>query len=188
MNILKLILLTTTALIIVSCNNSKQTSRDKGNVNFKIETYIDSLDSNYAGFETNDVIKEELNDFLKNDFKKAIDKGVLTDLPFKLNKVEKCGTQYMLVLEHSLTSKLYDRGLLSDLEIDLYAFTDEKTAKSLIEGQFYLVEVEYKDYITFQNNKKYCALVLLSPFMGHFDHEIQFGAISVKLKKIEVTK
>jgi hypothetical protein len=105
-----------------------------------------------------------------------------------LNGIEKCGNKYILNLEHSLTSKLYDRGILSKLEIDLYAITDENTAKSLKEGEFYLTEVDFKDYITFMNNEKYCALVLMSPFMGYFDNEIQFGAIAVNMKRIEPMK
>jgi len=185
MNLSKFLFLATTTCLIVSCDNSQNTTQEKKIVKLKIESYIDTVQNKFAGFETNSAIKDELNDFLKRDFKKAFDNGVLADLPFKLDKVEKCGSQYILDLEHSLTSKIYDRGILSKLEVDLYALTDEKTAKSLQEGQFYLADVEFKEYITFQNNEKYCALVLMSPFMGYFDNEIQFGAIGVKLKKID---
>lgn len=151
----------------------------------RIENYIDTVQKKFPGFGSNSVIKDELNDFLRKDFKKSIDTGLLTDLPFKLDKVEKCGNKYILDLEHSLNSKFYDREILSDIEIGLFAITDEKTAKSLQEGQFYLVDVNFNEYITFQNNEKYCALVLMSPFMGYFDNEIQFGAIGVNLKKID---
>lgn len=154
----------------------------------KIETYINRVEKKFAGFETNSLITDELNNYLKKDLNKEIDKGILDDLPFMLNGIEKCGNQYVLDLEHSLTSKLYDRGILSNLEIDLYAITDEKTAKSLQEGQFYLTKVEFKDYITLQNNEKYCALVLMSPFMGYFNSELQFGAVAVNLKQIEIIK
>ena len=181
MKIIKLIMLITGAICIISCNNLQQ----KEIPPLKIETYIDSIQKTFVGFETNGAITEELNSFLKKDLKKAIDMGVLTDLPFKLTRVEKCGDHYILNMEHSLTSKLYDRGILSNLEIDLYDITDEKIAKSLQEGQFYLTEVEFKDYITFQNKEKYCALVLMSPFMGYFANEIQFGAIAVNLKRID---
>jgi hypothetical protein len=185
MNLFKFLVIAATTFLIVSCDNSQNSSQEKKIEKLKVETYIDTARNKFAGFETNGAIKDELNNFLKTDFKKAIDKGVLADLPFKLDKVEKCGSQYILDLEHSLTSKFYDRGILSILEVDLYALTDEKTAKSLQEGQFYLADVEFKEYITFQNNEKYCALVLMSPFMGYFDNEIQFGAIGVRLKKIE---
>lgn len=189
MNLSKFLFIATTTFLIVSCDNSQNSSQEKKIVKLKVETYIDTVQNKFVGFETNGAIKDEINDFLKKDFKKAIDDGVLADLPFRLDKVEKCGSQYILDLEHSLTSKLYKRGILNDLEVDLYALTDEKTAKSLQEGQFYLADVEFKEYITFQNNEKYCALVLMSPFMGYFDNEIQCGAIGVKLKKIEkITK
>jgi predicted acetyltransferase len=92
-------------------------------------------------------------------------------------------------LEHSLVSKLYQRGILNRIELDLYAYTDEKTAKSLQEEKFYLIEVDFKDYITHLNNEKYCAYVLTSPFMGYFDNDIQLGAIGVVANKItEVAK
>ena len=184
MNIFKLILLAIGTFILTSCNDSQQSSKQNEIKKLKIESYIDTIQKKYIGYEANGAIKEELNSYLKKDLKKAINTGVLTDLPFKLDRVEKCGNNYVLALEHSLTSKLYDRGVLGDIEIDLYALTDEKTAKSLVEGQFYLAEVEYKEYITFENSEKYCALVLMSPFMGYFDNEIQFGAIGVKLKSI----
>ena len=183
MKVLKYILTITSLLVITSCNNSKNSSQAVSKL--KIENYLDTLQKKFPNFETNTAIKDELNEYLRNDFINAINKDILSDLPFKLEKVEKCGDKYVLDLEHSLTSKLYDRGLLSNLEIDLYAFTDEKTAKSLQEGQFYLVSIKFKDYITFKNNEKYCALVLMSPFMGYFDREIQFGAIAVDLKKID---
>lgn len=186
MNVTKLILLTTTLLVVASCDNPSKPQREI--VKLKIENYIDTVQKKFPGFKTNSVIKEELNDFLKKDLKKSIDTGLLADLPFKLDKVEKCGNKYVLDLEHSLTSKLYNRGILSDLELDLYAFTDEKTAKSIQEGQFYVVDVDFKEYITFRNNEKYCALILMSPFMGYFNNEIQFGAVGVNLKKIEGVK
>lgn len=188
MNIFRLILLATGTLILTSCNDSQQSSKRNEIKKLKIESYIDTIQKKFIGYETNGAIKEELNSYLKKDLKKAINTGLLTDLPFELDRVEKCGSNYILELEHSLTSKLYDRGILSDLEIDLYALTDEKTAKSLLEGQFYLAEVEFKEYITFHNNEKYCASVLMSPFMGYFDKEIQFGAIAVKLKSIVQVK
>lgn len=184
MKIIKLIVLLTVIICLPSCNNLQKKEMPP----LKIETYISGVEKKFVGFETNSVISDELNNFLKKDLNKEIDKGVLNDLPFMLNGIEKCGDQYILNLQHSLSSKLYDRGILSNLEIDLYAITDEKTAKSLQEGQFYLTKVEFKDYITFQNNKKYCALVLMSPFMGYFDNEIQFGAVAVNLKQIESIK
>ena len=154
MNILKFLFIAIVTFLIASCDNTQHSSQEKDNAKLRIETYIDSVQKKYVGYETNGAIKDELNDFLKKDFKKAINNGALADLPFKLDKVEKCGSQYVLDLEHSLISKLYDRGILSDLEVDLYALTDEKTAKSLQEGQFYLADVEFKEYITFQNNEK----------------------------------
>ncbi len=181
MKIIKLVMLLTGIICITSCNYLQK----KEMPTLKIETYITGMEKKFVGFETNSVITDELNSYLKKDLNKEIDKGVLNDLPFMLNGIEKCGNHYILNLEHSLTSKLYDRGILSNLEIDLYAITDEKTAKSLQEGQFYLTEVEFKDYITFQNKEKYCALVLMSPFMGYFDNEIQCGAVAVNLKHIK---
>lgn len=180
MKIFKFFILITGTICIYSCNNLQQ----KETQSLKIETYIDSIQKKFIGFETNGAITDELNSILKKDFKNAMNKGVLTNLPFKLTKVEKCGNRYNLILEHSLSNKLYDRGILSNLEIDLYATTDEETAKSLQIEQFYLTEVEFKDYITLKNKEKYCALVLMSPFMGYFANELQFGAIAVNLKHI----
>lgn len=182
-SISKLLFVVTAILTISSCDNPP--NQQKTIVKLKIENYIDTVQKKFPGFDKNGAIKDELNDFLKKDFKKSIDTGLLSDLPFKLDKVEKCGNKYVLNLEHSLISKYYDRDVLNDIELDLYALTDEKTAKSLQEGQFYTVDLEFRDYITFQNKEKYCALVLMAPFMGYFDNEIQFGAIGVNLKKIE---
>jgi hypothetical protein len=183
MKIFKFILVLISFALGVSCNNSKKTSNEI--VKLKIENYLETVQNKFSNFDTNTAINDELNDYLKKDFKEAINDGILIDLPFKLAKVEKCGNKYVLNLEHSLTSKLYDRDLLSDLEIDLYALTDEKTAKSLQEEQFYVVNIKFKDYINLKNKEKYCALVLMSPFMGYFANEIQFGAIAVELKNIK---
>lgn len=182
MNVTKLVSLAIILFAISGCNNSSDSEQNV--VKLRIENYIDTVQKKFPNYNFNGAIKDELNEYLKNDFKKSLDTGLLADLPFKLDKVEKCGKKYVLDLKHSLTSKLYDRDLLSDVELDLYALTDEKTAKSLKEGQFYTVDVEFKEYITFHNNKKYCALVLTSPFMGYFGNEIQLGAIGVDLKKI----
>ena len=179
-------LITLFSLVIMVLFFSCETStKPKEVVKLKIENYIESIQKKFIGYETNSVINDELNSYLKKNIKNEIKNGLLNDLPFKLDKVEKCRNKYIAVLEHSLNSKYYDRGILNDIELDLYAETDEKTAKSLIEGTFYLTEVNFKEYITFQNNQNYCALVLMSPFMGYFDNEIQFGAIGVKLNKIE---
>ena len=183
MKIFKFILFLTLFAIVVSCNNSKKSSNEIAEL--KIENYLETVENKFPNFETNTAINDELNDYLKKDFKEAINNGILTDLPFKLTKVEKCGNKYVLNLEHSLTSKFYDKYVLSNLEIDLYALTDEKTAKSLQEEQFYVVNIKFKDYINLNNKEKYCALVLMSPFMGYFANEKQFGAIAVDLKNIE---
>jgi hypothetical protein len=184
MKTIKFIIYFTGIICMMSCEKQHQ----KEISTLKIENYINNVEKKFVGFETNSLINDELNTYLKKNLKTEINKGVLNDLPFMLNGIEKCGNKYILNLEHSLTSKLYDRGILSKLEIDLYAITDENTAKSLKEGEFYLTEVDFKDYITFMNNEKYCALVLMSPFMGYFDNEIQFGAIAVNMKRIEPMK
>ena len=73
--------------------------------------------------------------------------------------------------------------------MELYAITDEKTAKSLTEGNFYLVDVVFRDYLNFQNKDDYCAVVLMSPFMGFgsgiTEDDIEFGAIGVQLNNIK---
>lgn len=183
MNKTKLFLLVVTLSAFISCDSSSNKKQEF--VSLKIENYLETVQNKFPNYNTNSAIKDELNEYLKSDFKKSIDTGLISDLPFKLEKVEKCGKKYVLNLEHSLTSKFYDRDILSDLELDLYALTDENTAKSLQEGQFYLIDVEFKEYITFQNNEKYCALVLMSPFIGYLDNEIQFGAVGVNLKRIK---
>ncbi len=79
--------------------------------------------------------------------------------------------------------------MLSNLEIDLYCSIDEKKAKELTEGKFYLIDGKFNEYITFQNNEKYCAYVLMSPFVGFTSelegNEIQFGSIAFDLKSIK---
>ncbi|OJV33672.1 MAG: hypothetical protein BGO29_02150 [Bacteroidales bacterium 36-12] len=186
MSEVKLVALVLILNLVLSCQESK----DKTAVikKIQIENYIDSVTIKFPGFKSNSLINEELNDFLKEDFKIAIDSGILLDLPFKLYKVEKCNNKYVLKLQHSLTSKLYKRGILNQIELDLYAFTDEQTAKSLREDLFYTVDVRFIEYITFNNNEKFCARVLSSPFMGYykFDDEIKFGAIGVELKNINL--
>jgi len=156
----------------------------------KIVNYLDTLQSKYPNNKTNSAIKDELNDFFKKDFKKKINQGILEDLPFILDKVEKCGKRYVVSLQHSLTSKVYKSRLLDDLEIDLYGFVDEKTAKSLIEKKPYLVKCKFIEYINFQNNQKYCATVLMSPFMGFpsdtYSSAIQLGALGVKIDLISL--
>ncbi len=183
MNSIKLFILAIVLFSIASCDNISNSEQKIGKL--RIENYIETLQKKFPGFSSNSVIKDELNEFFKKDFRKSIDTGLLSDLPFKLEKVEKCGNKYVLDLRHSLSSKFYDREILNSIELDLCALTDEKIAKSLKEGQFYVVDINFKEYITLQNNEKYCALVLMAPFMGYYDNEIQFGAIGVNLKKID---
>jgi len=174
------------AILLLSCNEKKPTQK----IEKKIETYLIDLQTKYPNFNTNSVIRQELNDFLKNDFKKKFNNSILSDLPFKLDRVEKCGNGlYILNLEHSLTSKLENEGILSNLEIDLYCSIDKNKAKKLIEGDFYYISGKFKEYLTFQNNEKYCANVLMSPYIG-FDSdfnngEIQFGSIGFELMNIK---
>nr|WP_315423924.1 hypothetical protein [uncultured Pedobacter sp.] len=175
-------LLIAISCLFISCGSSSTVQKQTRTLN--IERYLDSIQNKFNGYNTNTVIKDELNETLKKDFKKAIKKGVLKDLPFKLNRVEKCGDKYILDLEHLLTSKYYDTGVLSKVEMSIYAITNEQTAKSIKEGEFYLIDFRFNEYITFNNNDRYCALVLMSPFMGYFGDEIQFGAIGGKLIKI----
>ena len=105
-------------------------------------------------------------------------------LDMLIESADVCPIAYGYSESAIIRSKWGFRGILSNLEIDLYATTDEETAKSLQIEQFYLTEVEFKDYITLKNKEKYCALVLMSPFMGYFANELQFGAIAVNLKHI----
>lgn len=175
------------SFLLISCNEKpKEIKR------LKIEHYLDSLQSKYPNHSTNTVIKDELNQSFQKDFKKAINDSILNDLPFKLDKVEKCNDRYILSLEHRFTSKYYKRDLLDDFEIELYATTDKVTAKKLTEGKFYLIDCSFINYINFQNNEKYCAYVLYSPFEGFgadiSGHQIECGAIAVKLKNIKLFK
>ncbi len=184
------ILVTTLILVtFFSCDEASKGSKESQITKLRIENYLDTIQKSFKNYTTNTVIRKELNDFVKSDFKSKLNSGIFNDLPLKLNKVEKCNSKYVLKLEHSLTSKYYDRGLLNALEIEIYAETDEKTAKQLTENKFYLIEATFKEYITFQNNESYCAYSLMSPFMGFSsgisDNEIQFGAIGVKLKTIK---
>ena len=177
------------AISLLSCKEPKPANK----VEKKIEKYLINLQLKYPNFGSNSAIRQELNDYLKSDFKKKFNDSILSDLPFKLNKVEKCKKGlYILSLEHSLTSKLENEGLLSNLEIDLYCPIDESKAKKLTEGDFYYINGKFKEYLTFENNEKYCAYVLMSPYVG-FDSEItngeiQFGSIGFELlniKKVE---
>ena len=180
-----------TILTTTSCDD---TSNNPNNVattpKLKIESYLDSIQKIYPRYDSNTAIKDEMNAYLKKDFIQKFNNGLLDDLPFMLDRVEKCDNKYVLDLEHSLTSKYYKTGMLNNLEIDLYCETDEKTAKGLTEKEFYLVNGNFKDYINLQNKDNYCAYVLMAPFLGFDkgltgDDEIQFGAIGVKLKSIK---
>lgn len=186
MSAVRLIAFVTIICLVFSCQESKHKAEVIQKI--QIENYIDSITKKFPGFKSNSLITDELNDFLKEDFKKSINSGILLDLPFQLHKVEKCNNKFVITLEHSLTSKFYKRGLLNQLELDLYAFTDEQTAKALREDLFYTVDVRFIEYITFENNEKYCAYVLRSPFIGYykFDDELKFGAIGVQLKNINL--
>ncbi len=174
-----------------SCNESQNNTNNIATTpKLKIESYLDSIQKMYPRYDSNTAIKDEMNAYLRKDFVQKFNNGLLNDLPFMLNRVEKCGNSFVLDLEHSLSSKYYKSGMLNNIEIDLYCETDEATAKGLTEKEFYLVDGTFKDYINFQNKDKYCAYVLMAPFLG-FDKgiidedEIQFGAIGVKLKSIK---
>ena len=177
-------------LTLASCNEFQNSSKLKEeNPKLKIEKYFDTLSKSYAGYEENSVIREEMNEFLKTDFSKKVEDGLIEDLPFLLEEIKKCNNKYIAVLEHSLTSKYYEHGILDDVELEFYAETDEETAKNLIEKKYYLIKGSFQEYITCDNNKKYCALVLMSPFMGFqaggvTGDEIEFGAIGIKLDSI----
>lgn len=119
-------------MIANSCNDLSKT-KNTHQVKLKIETYLDSIPKNYEGHKENSVIEEEMNTFLKSDFPKQFNDGLLDDLPLILDRVEKCDNMYIVNLEHSLTSKYYKHGVLSDFDIEIYGETDEQTAKSLIE-------------------------------------------------------
>ena len=177
-------------LAMSSCNDTQSnTNRLTAIRKLKIESYLDSIQKMYPRYDSNSAIKDEMNAYLKKDFIQKFDNGLLNDLPFMLNRVEKCDKRYIINLEHSLTSKYYKTGLLNNLEIDLYCETDEQTAKGLTEKKFYLIDGKFKDYINFQNKEKYCAYVLMAPFLGFskgiIDDEIQFGAIGIKLNSIK---
>ena len=176
------------ALLLLNCNESKPSGKSET----KIETYLKTTESKYQNYKTNSAVRDELNNFIKKDFISQFNNSILSDLPFQLDRVEKCANgKYILSLEHSLTSKLEDEGMLANLEIDLYCSIDEKKAKELTEGKFYLIDGKFNEYITFQNNEKYCAYVLMSPFVGFTSdlegNEIQFGSIAFDLKSIKET-
>ena len=177
-------------LCISSCTESgSKNGKGDSASKLKIEIYLDSIQAKFPRSDSNTAIKEEMNDYLKTDFKARFNDGLMNDLPFALEKVEKCDKKYIAVFEHSLNTKYYKTGMLDKIEMDLYCQTDEQTAKKLVEKEFYLINGKFKDYINFQNNEKYCALVLMSPFQGFSNgilgEEVQFGAIGIKLDSIQ---
>lgn len=190
MNKLFIILFGLISILAISCQDSKTSKTEAPEL--KIETYLDTIPAKYEGYKTNSVIREELNNFLKEDFKKQFDKGLLNDLPFKLDAIENCGNKYIANLSHLLSSKYYNSGVLDQIEIEIYAETDEVTAKQLVEKRNYLISGKFKEYITFQNNDNYCAMVLMAPYLGYqkdnSTEEIQFGAIGIQLDSIQEFK
>ena len=80
MRLFKFLFVATTIFLIASCDNSQNSSQEEKIVKVKIETYIDTVQNRFTGFQTNGAIKDELNTFLKTDFKKAINKGVLASV------------------------------------------------------------------------------------------------------------
>lgn len=185
MRLLKILTLT---IIVISCNDLNK-ERTTSRLKLKVETYLDTIPNAYVGHEDNTVIEDEMNEFLRSDFPKQFNDGLLDDLPFILEKVEKCNNKYVVNLVHALNTKYYKHGILNYFDVEIYGETDEETAKSLIERDTYLIKGTFKEYLTFRNNKKYCAFVLVSPFMGYgsglTDNEIEFGAIGIKLDSIK---
>lgn len=187
-NTFKLLAFITIIFFSFSCIKEKPNDRKL----LKFERYLDSIQTKFPNHQINSVINDELNQALEKDFKNIINNNTLSDLPLKLERAEKCNNKYILTLNHYLTDKYYKNFLIGNLEIQLYAITDEKTAKKLIKNKFYTVECTFKDFITFRNNQKYCATVLMAPFLGisnnEYEKEIQCGAIAVKLKDIKPFK
>ena len=64
MKIIKLIVLLTVIICLPSCNNLQKKEMPP----LKIETYISSVEKKFVGFETNGVISDELNNFLKENW------------------------------------------------------------------------------------------------------------------------
>lgn len=174
-------------LLLNSCEQPSGGSESKGNnvrEQLKIEKYLDSIQLQFRGSDSNGVIKDEMNELLKKHFKNAFNRGVLNDLPFTLYEVSKCGSKYYAVMEHSLATKHYKEGLLDDIEIELYCEVDEAVAKSLVEKKLYLVNGKFIEYIGLNNMDKYCAVMLNAPFMGFWNGDVQFGAIAVTADSI----
>jgi hypothetical protein len=188
MNKLITIICYSALIFLNSCDNKSMNEEVK---NLKIENYLDSLQTIYKGYKENSVIKEELNTTIKKNFGNKINDGILNDLPFKLIETKKCYDHYILDLEFSQYDNYFDsfslnyKRILNKLKIKIIAETDERTAKSLSEGLFYLIEINFKEYLTFENKSKSCIELLWSPYEGYLDNEIEFGAINAKLKKIE---
>lgn len=174
---------------IISCNNQSGTKDNKRKSGYKIEHYLDTIQNRFVNHEKNSVIQAELNDFLKEDFKNSVNNGIISDLPMKLESIEKCNKNYILKLQHSLISKYSKGELLDMLHIELYAITDEKTARGLNQGDYYVGDYEFNEYLDFGNKDKYCLYTLWAPFRGFgkgmsLSKEIEFGGIGVNLKSI----
>ena len=181
-------------LIIFSASCIEPVKEKNPPPKLKIENYLESILAKYPGHETNGVIKEDMNKYMKNDFKKVFNDGLLNDIPLYLYSIKKCNNKYIATLNHTLSKKYYKHGILSDFEIDIYCETDEETAKQLIEEEYYLIDGKFIEYIDYNNNEKYCVYALWSAFRGYTEsrlkskYEFQFGQIGIKLESIKLLK
>ena len=175
---MKYILIFSFALVIWGCEEPK---KEKAIPKKKIELYLESQELKNKGYDKNNVIKEEMNAMIFVEFPSKIDSGYLSDLPLKLMKVERCRDKFVANYKLEYVEWHHCYGLLNKVDLELFAFIDEATARNLIEGKYYLSDFKFIEYINYKNNRKYCVSILDSPFIGYFMDEIEFGAIGVNL-------
>lgn len=188
-NLNKVVLLLIVFLLL-SCEGKKQDERE----NLKIEDYLFQVFDDYPNFEKNGVARDDLNDFVKDDLPKKINEHLFSDIPFYLEKVDECNDSYVLNFDFRLNkfyqnNDYYEPNLLRNIEFDLYAkIKGKEKALSLIEGEYYYLDVEFKNYINLSTKNKLCVYVLFSSFNIDSKSDIEFGAIEVDIKEIKSIK
>ncbi len=184
----KNIIYTLLIIVMMGCDNSS--SKNNFIKRYKVETFVDSfkIKNEFKGYENNSVIRDELNESFKKEFKKVFNTGLFDDYPFILDKVEKCNNKYVVYFNHQIRPDNEKERLIGEINFELYGLVDEKTAKSLIEKKRYFLKSQFREFLYGYNKDNYCAFSLWSPFMGYSQsngyEEIQFGAIGIQIDSI----
>lgn len=181
----KLLFLICVVLIFVSCDR-KQSEKPS----FKIEQYFDSIININKDWELNDAIKEDINKAFKKDLVKKIDNGIFNDYPMIIAGVNECNNKYYVKFENYYYLNDYkDSEVKYNIRKAKFNFVGEvskEEAFKIKEGQFFVLDINFINYLTLDNMHNYCVYVLYSPFHGlekefYSSGGFNLGTIAVKI-------